>query len=88
MPQHMPVTLRTLRLPALLLLAFLSLFVFAAQAQAMKCDGKKVTIKGTAGDDKIVGKKASDVIWGGSGRRSGRWWRRSTTSPSRPTCWR
>jgi Ca2+-binding RTX toxin-like protein len=67
MPQHMPVTLRTLRLPALLLFAFLSLFVFAAQAQAMKCDGKKVTIKGTAGDDKITGKKASDVIWGGGG---------------------
>jgi Ca2+-binding RTX toxin-like protein len=63
----MPVTLKTLRLPVLLLLAFLSLFVFAAQAQALKCDGKKVTIKGSAGDDKIVGKKASDVIWGGGG---------------------
>jgi Ca2+-binding RTX toxin-like protein len=63
----MPVTLRTLRLSALTLFAILSLFVFAAQAQALKCDGKKVTIKGTAGDDKIVGKKASDVIWGGGG---------------------
>lgn len=67
MPKHMPVTLRTLRLPAVTLFAILSLFVFAAQAQALKCDGKKVTIKGTAGDDKIVGKKASDVIWGGGG---------------------
>jgi Ca2+-binding RTX toxin-like protein len=36
-------------------------------AQAAKCDGKKVTIKGTAGDDHIVGKKASDVIDGGGG---------------------
>jgi Ca2+-binding RTX toxin-like protein len=63
----MPVTLKALRLPLLTLFAILSLFVFAAQAQALKCDGKKVTIKGTAGDDKIVGKKASDVIWGGGG---------------------
>ncbi|HEY6729603.1 MAG TPA: hypothetical protein VI039_01105 [Solirubrobacterales bacterium] len=63
----MPVTLRTLRLPVLTLFAILSLFVFTAQAQALKCDGKKVTIKGTAGDDRIVGKKASDVIWGGGG---------------------
>ena len=63
----MPVTLKTFRLPLLTLFAILSLFVFAAQAQALKCDGKKVTIKGTAGDDKIVGKKASDVIWGGGG---------------------
>lgn len=67
MSPGMPLTLRALRLPALALLATLSLLVFAAQAQALKCDGKKVTIKGTAGDDKIVGKKASDVIWGGGG---------------------
>ena len=36
-------------------------------AQALKCGGKKVTIKGTAGDDKIVGKGASDVIDGRGG---------------------
>jgi Ca2+-binding RTX toxin-like protein len=54
--------------PVLYLLATLSLLLFfAAQAQAMKCDGKKVTIKGTAGNDQIVGKKASDVIYGGGG---------------------
>lgn len=63
----MPTPSRAIRLPVLALLATLSLFVFAAQAQAMKCDGKKVTIKGTAGNDRIVGKKASDVIYGGGG---------------------
>jgi Ca2+-binding RTX toxin-like protein len=63
----MPVTLKSLRLPALTLFAILSLFVFSAQAQALKCNGKKVTIKGTPGNDRIVGKKASDVIWGGGG---------------------
>jgi Ca2+-binding RTX toxin-like protein len=45
----------------------LLLVPFAGQAWALKCDGKKVTIKGTAGDDHIVGKKASDVIYGGGG---------------------
>jgi len=47
--------------------AGLLLLPLAGQAQAMKCDGKKVTIKGTSGDDHIVGKKASDVIYGGGG---------------------
>jgi Ca2+-binding RTX toxin-like protein len=45
----------------------LLLVPFAGQAAAMKCGGKKVTIKGTAGPDKLVGKGASDVIWGGGG---------------------
>ncbi|HEU5252416.1 MAG TPA: calcium-binding protein [Solirubrobacterales bacterium] len=64
----MPTTPRALRLPALCLLAVLSLLLlFVAEAQAMKCDGKKVTIMGTAGNDHIVGKKASDVIYGGGG---------------------
>lgn len=45
----------------------LLLLPLAGQAQAMRCDGKKVTIKGTAGNDRIVGKKASDVIYGGGG---------------------
>jgi Ca2+-binding RTX toxin-like protein len=67
MPSSMPIPSRAVRLPVLALLAILSLFVFAAQAQALKCDGKKVTIKGTAGDDRIVGKKASDVIDGMGG---------------------
>jgi Ca2+-binding RTX toxin-like protein len=43
------------------------LIPLAGQALAMKCDGKKVTIKGTAGNDHLVGKKASDVIYGGGG---------------------
>jgi Ca2+-binding RTX toxin-like protein len=47
--------------------AALLLVPLAGSAQAMKCDGKKVTIKGTAGNDHIVGKKASDVIYGGGG---------------------
>src|SRR3954452_17089886 len=63
----MPSKIESLRLPLLGLIAALSLLLFASQAQAMKCDGKKVTIKGTAGNDHIVGKKASDVIYGGGG---------------------
>jgi Ca2+-binding RTX toxin-like protein len=63
----MPTSLKAFRLPVLALFATFSLLLFAAQAQAMKCDGKKVTIKGTAGNDRIVGKKASDVIYGGGG---------------------
>ncbi|MFL5898093.1 MAG: calcium-binding protein [Solirubrobacterales bacterium] len=47
--------------------AALLLLPLAGEAQAMKCDGKKVTIRGTAGDDHIVGKRASDVIYGGGG---------------------
>lgn len=39
----------------------------ASEAQALRCGGKKVTIKGTPGNDVIVGRKASDVIWGGGG---------------------
>ena len=39
----------------------------AGSAAAMTCNGKQVTIVGTAGDDQIVGKKASDVIYGGGG---------------------
>jgi Ca2+-binding RTX toxin-like protein len=58
---------KALRLPALAFVAVLSLLLFAAQAEAAKCDGKKVTIKGTPGNDRIVGKKASDVIDGGGG---------------------
>jgi len=34
---------------------------------AISCGGKQVTIMGTPGDDTIVGKKASDVIYGGGG---------------------
>jgi Ca2+-binding RTX toxin-like protein len=39
----------------------------ASDAAAQRCAGKKVTIKGTPGDDVIVGKGASDVIDGGGG---------------------
>src|SRR5690242_2714094 len=68
MSPEMPAKLDSLRRPALLFLAALALLLFgAAQAQAKKCDGKKVTIMGTAGNDHIVGKKASDVIYGGGG---------------------
>ncbi|HMI81690.1 MAG TPA: calcium-binding protein [Solirubrobacterales bacterium] len=56
-----------LLLAALVCAVGLALFPFAAPAQAAKCDGKKVTIKGTAGNDHLVGKKASDVIDGGGG---------------------
>jgi Ca2+-binding RTX toxin-like protein len=45
----------------------LLLLPLADSAAAMRCNGKKVTIKGTAGKDRIVGKKASDVIYGGGG---------------------
>ncbi len=56
-------------LPAALLgvAAILLLFPLAGQAGAATCGGKHVTIKGTAGNDHIVGKKASDVIDGGGG---------------------
>src|SRR6476646_6623084 len=68
MSSGMPAKIDSLRRPALLLLAALALLLLcAAQAQAKKCDGKKVTIMGTAGNDHIVGKKASDVIYGGGG---------------------
>jgi len=64
----MPAKFDALRRPALFLLAALALLLLcAAQAQAKKCDGKKVTIMGTAGNDHLVGKKASDVIYGGGG---------------------
>jgi Ca2+-binding RTX toxin-like protein len=57
-----------LLLPALFFAAALFLLLpLAGQALAKKCDGKKVTIMGTAGNDHIVGKKASDVIYGGGG---------------------
>ena len=52
---------------ALLCAAGLLLIPLAGQAQALKCNGKKVTIKGTAGKDHLVGKKAPDVIYGGGG---------------------
>jgi Ca2+-binding RTX toxin-like protein len=39
----------------------------ASGAAAKTCGGKKVTIMGTPGPDHIVGKKASDVIYGGGG---------------------
>lgn len=52
---------------ALACAAGLLLLPFAGVAAAAKCDGKKVTIKGTAGNDRIVGKKAPDVIDAGGG---------------------
>src|SRR4051812_21600189 len=64
----MPTKIEAFRRSSLFVLAVLALvLLFAAQAQAKKCDGKKVTIMGTAGPDHIVGKKASDVIYGGGG---------------------
>jgi Ca2+-binding RTX toxin-like protein len=62
-------SLRHIRLvtTALIWAVGLLLLPLAGQAQALKCDGKKVTIKGTAGPDHIVGKKAPDVIYGGGG---------------------
>jgi len=64
----MPTKIDALRRHALFVLAALALLLLgAAQAQAATCDGKKVTIKGTAGNDHLVGKKASDVIDGGGG---------------------
>lgn len=45
----------------------LLLLPLAGRAEAMKCDGKKVTIMGTPGPDHIVGKKGNDVIYGGGG---------------------
>ena len=56
-----------LLLAALVCAAGLLLLPLAGRAEAKKCDGKKVTIRGTAGNDHIVGKKASDVIDGGGG---------------------
>src|SRR4051794_1880657 len=56
-----------LLLVALACAAALLMLPFAGQALAMKCDGKKVTIMGTPGPDHIVGKRASDVIYGGGG---------------------
>jgi Ca2+-binding RTX toxin-like protein len=47
--------------------AALLLVPMTSSALAMKCDGKKVTIMGTAGNDHLIGKKASDVIYGGGG---------------------
>jgi Ca2+-binding RTX toxin-like protein len=46
-----------------------ALLVFPAwsTASAATCAGRHATIVGTAGDDAIVGKKASDVIYGGGG---------------------
>jgi methyl-accepting chemotaxis protein len=35
----------------------------------------------------IADRPARSKTWGSSGRRSATWSRRSTTSPSRPTCW-
>lgn len=54
-------------LAALICAAGLLLLPFAGEAQALKCNGKKVTIKGTGGKDRLVGKKAPDVIYGGGG---------------------
>jgi Ca2+-binding RTX toxin-like protein len=45
----------------------LLLVPLAGSAAAMSCNGKQVTIMGTAGNDHIVGKKASDVIYGSGG---------------------
>jgi Ca2+-binding RTX toxin-like protein len=45
----------------------LLLVPLAAGAAAKTCGGKKVTIMGTPGPDHIVGKRASDVIYGGGG---------------------
>jgi Ca2+-binding RTX toxin-like protein len=56
-----------LLLAALACAAGLLLLPFAGEAQALKCNGKKVTIKGTPGKDHLVGKKAPDVIYGGGG---------------------
>ena len=65
----MPKSSICLRLPLSLLAATAALLLLplAGSASAMKCDGKKVTIKGTPGNDHLVGKKASDVIDGGGG---------------------
>lgn len=54
-------------LAALIGAAGLMLLPLAGKAQAMRCDGKKVTIMGTAGPDHIVGKNGNDVIYGGGG---------------------
>jgi len=63
--------LTSIRARALLLLTGCAVLLLAtplaSQAEAKRCNGKKVTIMGTPGDDVIVGKKASDVIWGGGG---------------------
>ena len=62
-----PRSLRRLLLVALLGAAALLLVPLAGRAAAMTCDGKHVTIMGTAGNDTIVGKAGSDVIYGGGG---------------------
>lgn len=54
-------------LAALACAAGLLLLPFAGVAEALQCEGKKVTIKGTGGKDHLVGKKAPDVIYGGGG---------------------
>ncbi len=52
---------------AVIACAALLLLPLAAQARAASCAGKHATIVGTPGNDRIVGKKASDVIYGGGG---------------------
>lgn len=56
-----------LLLAALACAAGLLLLPLAGTANALRCEGKKVTIKGTGGKDHLVGKKAPDVIYGGGG---------------------
>src|SRR5215218_827664 len=60
---------RQIRLLALALACVCGLFAapLTSAALAASCGGKKVTIKGTPGPDKLVGKGASDVIDGGGG---------------------
>jgi Ca2+-binding RTX toxin-like protein len=58
---------RHTRLLMAALASAVGLLLLAAPAQAAKCNGKKVTIKGTAGNDHLVGKKGHDVIDGGGG---------------------
>ena len=61
------ITRLRLLLVALGCAAGLLLAPLASDAAAMTCGGKRVTIRGTAGNDTIVGKGASDVIDGGGG---------------------
>ena len=57
-----------LKVAGLFLLSALILLVPAwAKAEAASCGGHHATIVGTPGDDVIVGKRASDVIYGGGG---------------------
>jgi Ca2+-binding RTX toxin-like protein len=50
-----------------LLVAVLLIEPFAVRTAALRCDGRKATIVGTPGNDRLVGRRASDVIHGGGG---------------------